>query len=384
MCLTAMLKIREKNHEDENIGFGARMKRKSIMKPVARQRTFVVASSKGGVNKTSLSSGLAFEAARMGLRVLCVDGDGTGGFSSTLGAYAPEGSPSVVDFIEGHADAATAIYSVPGWTPNSRLPWIKGGPAREGGTISILPATPSEEGQRSVASVISQGGTTRETRLADRLNIPEITDNFDLIIIDMPGTDDESTISAMLHAAEFVVFPFFPQFFAMEALKGTDVKIDAWCDATGKDITFLGGVPTSVPTRLTPNMMEREVLELSSDWMNENSDGNVRVIAPGIEFRKAVARAHALAVPVSSLSQTQIELRNLGTIPAAFTRTLLTILNGMRPVADDIDTFRVDFPVEDMKKAVLAQPMPDDWRAIISGPEYLPWDAYSLQSVGKE
>ena len=372
-----MLKIRKNNHEDGNMVFGAKMKRKSIMKPIARQRTFVVASSKGGVNKTSLSSGLAFEAARLGLQVLCVDGDGTGGFSSTLGAYAPEDSPNIVDFIEGHAEAAAAIYPVPEWRPNPRLPWIKGGPAIDGGTISILPATPSEEGQKSVASVISQGGTTRETRLADRLNVPEITDNFDLIIIDMPGTDDESTISAMLHAAEFIVFPFFPQFFAMEALKGTDVKIDAWCDATGKDITFLGGIPTSIPTRLTPNMMEREVLELSSAWMNKNSDGNVRVIAPGIEFRKAVARAHALAVPVSTLSQTQIELRNLGTIPAAFTRTLLTILKDMRPTADDPDTYRVNFPVDEMQKAVLAQPMPDDWRTIISGPEHLPWDAYS-------
>lgn len=343
--------------------------KKNVIASKLRSRTILVASTKGGVGKTSLTASLAYEFARLGLRVLLVDADGTGGVSSICGAYAPEGSPSVTEVIEG--SSGLVMYPVDRWQPDEKLPWIKGGPAVPGGRILILPAAESTAGRTTVSTIVSQGGTVAESRLAVALDNPQLKEQVDVILVDMPGTDNPAVISTMLHAAEHVVFPFYPEYFAFEGIRGTDTAIDRWFSTTGKPVNYVGGVPLCIPTHLGKSSTEREVLDQYQEWLHEASEGTVHMLAPGIESRKAVPRAIAQSLPPSLLTSTKIERRNMGTIPAALTKTALTMLESMRPDPEDADTNdRVNYDVEGMAKAVLAQEMPQDWRNIIEGPKY--------------
>lgn len=349
------------------------MKKSPSPQSVMRSRTVVIGSTKGGVNKTSLAANLAHEAARLGLRVLLVDVDGGGGMSSLAAAYAPRGMASITDVISG--DAGLTYYPVERWTPDGDQPWYEGGPAIEGGSIAILPAAASAEGQRTVSDVVSEGGATNEVRLAHALNHPALHENIDIVFLDMPGTDNRAVISTILHAAEHFAFPIYPKFFAYEALNVTDSKIDEWVDAMGKPINYLGGIPTSIPTRLSPGSPERRVLLRQSRWIERNSEGQVHILAPGIEQRGIVLRAETQSLPITSLSRTKQERRDQGNIPPALSRTLLTILDSMRPDPHDPETAeRMDYDVEGMKQQLLSQDMPDEWRRIIDGPAYLPVD----------
>lgn len=348
-----------------------------------RQRTVFVASIKGGVTKTSLSSALAYEAARMGLTVLVVDSDGTGGFSSATNSYAEilkndEGiwveEPSITDAILGGFPAP--VRQVENWTPNPDIPWVQGGPAIPGGRIFISPVPPSKSGRASITEVISEPGITKENRLSKVLENSDIANLADLVIVDMPGTDNPAAISAMLYAAEHVIFPLYPAFFAFEALEGLDTRIDTWAEASGKIVNYLGAIPTAIPTKLLRNPDEREVLIRSAWWLEDTFDGALGVMAPGIEHRKAFPRAQQYALPVTQLASTRQELRDLGNLPAALTKTALTMLANMRPEADDPETLgRKNYDVEAMKQAVLSHDMPDEWRAIIEGPHYIDYEA---------
>lgn len=356
---------------------------------VMRQKTLTVASSKGGVNKTSLTAMLAYEVARLGCRVLIVDADTNGGLSHTTGSYAPEGR-SIVEVIKGECPVADAVFPIENWQPDPEVPWNMGGPAVPGGSIFILPSLPLEKAARtdSLEVLLSEAGATKEIRLATHLNEQIIQDNFDIIFIDMPGSANPSMLSNILHAAEFITLPVYPSVYAVSSLEGVVPLITEWAlSANSAAVTFLGGIPTSQPWRMGQDSSARRSMEEAADWMQAEFEGEVPMYAPGIpERRTAVEAAAEQHVPVVTLARTKVDRRNLGLLPPAVTRTALSILAQMRPDNDDPETaFRTDHDVESMLEAVLSQDMPDEWRSIIAGDVFLAADHFHVgQTDGVE
>lgn len=347
---------------------------------VTRQRTLSVASSKGGINKTSLTAMLAYEMARLGCRVLIVDADTNGGLSHTTGSYAPEGH-SVVDVIKGDCPVVGALFPVEGWQPDPEVPWQKGGPAIEGGSLHIMPSLPLELAAHtdSLEVLLAEAGVTKETRLAQRLNEPVIQDNFDVVFIDMPGSANPSMLSNILHGTEFIALPIYPSVYATSSLEGVVPLIMEWALASSSaSVTFLGGIPTSQPPRMGQHSSARRNMAAAAAWLNAEFNGEVQMYAPGVpERRRAVESAAEQQVPVATLARTQVDRRDLGLLPPAITRTALTILAQMRPDPNDPETqFRIDHDVNGMYDAVLSQEMPDEWRDIIAGPAFLDVEHY--------
>lgn len=348
---------------------------------IVRSRTLIIGNTKGGVSKTSLSSSIAYEAARLGLTVCVADSDS--GFSSVTGTYAgryihPETGQtlevkSLADAVRRGEDAP--FYPVPAWTPDPNVPWLKGGPAIPGGKIFISPAA-AETDRENLTSVVSESGGIEEMRLMNALETEWVRENADLVIIDMPGIRLNPLISSMLHAAEHVIFPFYPEWLAHEELAKFDEIIGAWESAHGKPINFLGAIPTSIPLNLRRAPGERRIITESAKWLEDTFGDAVGVIAPGIERRKAFARSQEFAIPISTYTRTQIERRDVGTIPAALAKTALTVLSKMLPKEDDPTTSnRINYDIEAMREALIAQEMPDDWRGIIEGPDFIDWKA---------
>lgn len=349
---------------------------------VMRQRTITALSQKGGVGKTTLTSNLAFEAARLGLRVLAIDADGSGGMSAMMNAYPTAESKDSRDLVVdedlfiGHGVG----YNVEGaWVPRTDIPWMEGGAAVEGGSIVIVPAAYPDGDKPSISAVLSKPGTTEEPRLARKVDTEENRDFFDLVVIDMGGTDDPYMLSAILYAAEHVALPIYSEGAALSTLDGLESRLMAWFEATGKPINYLGGVPIGVPPNLRRHPQEREVLHQSALWIEDTySDIGTRMLAPGIERRTAIPAAFSESAPVSTIASSKRKRRDLGTVPAALTRTLLTMLSDMRPDPDDPDTAqRVDYDVDAMTQAVLSQEMPDEWREVITGPRYYDSNFYA-------
>ena len=361
------------------------MTRRTVKKKpsVMRQRTLTVASTKGGVGKTTIDGMLAFEAARLGLRVLVVDADGQGSLSYSMRSYTDDPSANIVGVIEDpKVSAIDAFYYAEAWMPNPDLPWLKGGPAIPGGRIVIMPTTGGAASENTATKALAESGSTKEIRLAQKLDDPALHDAFDLVVLDMPGSDHPAIISSILFAAEHIAYPLFPDYVCYEGLSTIDARINAWFEVSGLPINFLGGIPTAVPPRLTAGSEDRKILEDSARWIEENYDDiGAQTIAPGIERRRAVGKALGEGKPVAAVATSKQQRRDLGTIPPSVTRTLLTILEDMRPIADDPDTAdRVDFDVEGMTKAVLAQDMPDAWREIIQGPHYYTPKHYAVEN----
>lgn len=330
----------------------------------ARNKSVVVASAKGGVNKSTINAHFAYECTRLGLRVCCIDTDGTGGFSSLMGSYAPPGYPAVTDVIEGRVAPSDSLYEVASWTADTDTPWVRGGAALPGGSLHLIPAAEQSEGRETVSDVVSQAGTAKEARLGNVLRDP-VFEQFDVIVLDMPGTDNASVVNTLLAAAGHIAFAAYPSTFGFEGMRGMDTLIGRWLDAMPHlDVNYLGAVPTFISPR--PNETHRAIMRDYARWLHEVSE-ELHLLAPGIEERGAMSKAADEARPVQTRTRSQQEARDAGTIPPTMTRLSLTLLEEMNK---GVDGDRM-FDTEAMTKAVLAQDMPESWRSIIDGPRYL-------------
>lgn len=340
-------------------------KRRTPINNAIRDRVIVVGSAKGGVNKTTLAGQLAYEYTRLGLRVVCIDIDGTGGFSSLMGSYAPPGYPSVVDVLEGRVEPAGALYPVNTWTAPTDAPWTHGGAALPGGSLHLIPSAQQSEGRETVSDVVSQAGTSKEARLGAILRDP-VFEQFDIVILDMPGTDNASVVNTLLGAAGHVAFAAYPSQFGYEGMVGLDALIGQWLDAMPHlNINYLGGIPTSIPVPSKRNAAYRTVMGQYVNWLRD-TDESLHLLAPGIELRGSINEAALKASPVQQEPRLSVGMRDCGTIPPALTRIALTLLEQMNDGAEGDPMY----DTEEITRAVLAQDMPDQWRSIVAGPRY--------------
>lgn len=139
-----------------------------------------VCGEKGGIAKTTTATTIAYDLARKGQRVLCIDMDPQGAMSSIMGAA--EDDAGILDVLAGENAAADLIQSFD----------------YGNGSIGILGAN----------AALSQAEATcdmRPTILAEA--IEPVLKDYDLVVIDTSPQPKTKAIVAALTAADHVVLP---------------------------------------------------------------------------------------------------------------------------------------------------------------------------------
>lgn len=145
-------------------------------KPKPPAGSIAVFSAKGGVGRTAIAHNLAVAMqATQGTRVALVDGDQVHG-DLRLHLEAPEDAPSLVQLPTGHATEADI----------SQLMW------QDASGVDVLLAPPRME----EADLVMATDVQRAHHLLRQL--------YDLVVIDVPATMDERTLS-MLDGADVVL-----------------------------------------------------------------------------------------------------------------------------------------------------------------------------------
>jgi chromosome partitioning protein len=151
------------------------------------RRVVAIANGKGGVGKTTLTAGLAGQAAAAGLRVLVVDTDPQGNLGRDLG-YGPQDGGSLGLAIT-HGLPVEVIRGV-----RERLDVIPGGPA----LWDVAPAFTARG---------ARGASLPGLRPAlDRVRAEGTTGDYDLVVIDTPP--GEPILQELVFAAsDYLIIP---------------------------------------------------------------------------------------------------------------------------------------------------------------------------------
>lgn len=211
------------------------------------QRSCVVALQKGGTGKTTLTAGVAYEAARLGAQVLVVDFDPNWGLTGEHLGYdpAPAGDTTVGDLIlDGRPGAAgEAILSAPHlWTIRQDLDWIDGGALAGGGALGFIPGYPSL--LSAVESTMSK--PANELRLRNVLK--GVGRHFDLVLIDTGPRADRLAWLAM-HAASTVIGSVVPEDGSAKGLTEELEFVEGYAEAWSLPLRFAGAVCTKFDKR---------------------------------------------------------------------------------------------------------------------------------------
>jgi len=156
-------------------------------------RVIAVANQKGGVGKTTTAVNLGAWLARLGKRVLLVDGDPQGNSTSGVGINKKELEASLYDaLIEGKPIEAVVLPTC-----------VEG--------LEVVPANIDLAG----AEIELVPERARETKLKRAL--APVLGRYDYILIDCPPSLGLLTINALV-AAESVLIPIQCEYYALEGL----------------------------------------------------------------------------------------------------------------------------------------------------------------------
>lgn len=206
-------------------------------------KTIVVANQKGGVGKTTLSRHLAFYGVEQGLRVLAVDLDVQGNFSTTMRIIAEENGFGVSD--EGLV--ASGLFD----------PANKRSPSKCGERLSFVSADSGilDVERRDLKQVIKAG----QKRFA------ELSKNYDVCVLDT-GPAVSSLLVVAMSVGDFAVSPCKPDRDAIAGLAGFFSNVVRVRDQTGIN-------PRLAPLGVLPNQVNksrayhRSVLaEMRQEW----------------------------------------------------------------------------------------------------------------------
>jgi chromosome partitioning protein len=151
-------------------------------------------SEKGGVGKTSITTGVAAVAGDRGMRVVVIDGDPRATATDELGVQVAEGTLTLNDllYIPDDLDAplvdpAEAVFDVlcpagPGWPS----------------TVRVIPS------ERKLGNRESDG---RPFHGRVRRAVAALGGEVDLVLIDMPPRPGGSLVNALIEAAKKSVVP---------------------------------------------------------------------------------------------------------------------------------------------------------------------------------
>jgi chromosome partitioning protein len=172
--------------------------------------TIAVLSQKGGTGKTTAVRTLTDVFRRIDLRVLAVDLDPQGNLSDYLDVD-PDASPTIGDVLAGRATSTEAIHN------------------------GILPANLG----LAEAELMLGGKIGRELTLKRALG--EVTDDYDLVLIDCPPALGLLTVNALV-AADYALLSAEAQYFAMQGVEQALEVIELARDSLNPDLEWLGVV----------------------------------------------------------------------------------------------------------------------------------------------
>jgi chromosome partitioning protein len=172
--------------------------------------TIAVLSQKGGTGKTTMVRTLTDVFRRIDLVTLAVDLDPQGNLSDYLDVD-PETSPTVGDVLSGRAKAADAVHD------------------------GIIPANLG----LAESELAMSGKMGRELTL--RRALREVSDGYDLVLIDCPPALGLLTVNALV-AADYALLSAEAQYFAMQGVEQALEVIELARENLNPDLEWLGVV----------------------------------------------------------------------------------------------------------------------------------------------
>lgn len=204
----------------------------------ARAKVITFANQKGGVGKTTFSKEFAYGLARRGFRVLGVDMDPQGNFSSSCDVQLGQDSRTAYNLLLDECIAEDAIQHT----------------SRHDIIPSNIILSSAEVGLTSKIA--------REYRLRNALE--PIINDYDYVVVDTAPSLGMLTINAIT-AADKVIIPVIPDIDAITAtisLKGIIEEIKKECNPK---LTISGIVRTRFDSRTNNSQLCEEMLEKMAD-----------------------------------------------------------------------------------------------------------------------
>ncbi len=204
----------------------------------------VVFNQKGGVGKSTISTNLAAQSAKSGLKTLLVDLDTQGNSTHYVGLDISEDTLTVADMFK----------QVVGWfsTPNKPIDYVQPSPFDN---LSVMPSSPA-------LSDLERELESRYKMFKLRDTLKELSETFDHIFIDTPPNFNFYSKAALIAADGFIV-PFDCDDFSAQAIhRLLDNAMELKADHN-ENLALMGIVinqfnsQAKLPTLLIQNLVEQ-------------------------------------------------------------------------------------------------------------------------------
>lgn len=207
----------------------------------ATGKVIALMNQKGGVGKTTMAFNLAHAFRNAGKKVLCLDMDPQGNFSSLFDVKIEDGK-TIHQLLINSVKELKALHN--GTLLTDVI--LNAEEGRQPGAIDLLPASQELSGfELTVAGI----NAPRQLLLKRFIEKFELRSQYDVIIIDGPPTLGLLVVN-ILCAADGVLYPFIPDRFSEQGLRNiqqvvTDIA-DMEITSTPKN---LGYIPNLFDTR---------------------------------------------------------------------------------------------------------------------------------------
>ena len=238
-------------------------------------KIIALTNQKGGVGKTSTSLNLAFYLKKQGSRVLAVDGDSQGNFSSRLrldpeGNATPFTGTSVAQLFE-----ETTSEVMPMATPRG---------------IDLLHTPPYD------LNLVEVETLSIARAMLPRKRTATLFQQYDYVVVDCPPSLGRSLV-AMLNLATHVVIPVKVSGFSIDAIKALVTTLRAVKQKHNHDMKVVGAFV---------NDIDRDSVEQARTLTRLRKDINDWLLSSVVHHRSPIDTAVNRGIPLSELTYAHV------------------------------------------------------------------------------